>query len=161
METNRGETSPRRRAGDATSAAEPLIAQPRTAIAGYEILDAHDFRNAVHVHIAGDRPPRFTIVVLRPDQPCTLWLASLLFDTLRIQSGDLVGQLEGAVGLYLHGARRADVAPLIDVVQNEWRARGGGELAVDVADHPTDEYRVIDLLAVNWDENEASLGQSN
>ena len=166
----RYERVPRRRAGEtarpargaaASDGATPAVVQPRAADAGYELLDGHDFRNAVSAHLARNRDGCFTIVIVRPDQPAARSLAQVLFETLRMASGDLVGDLGGAIGLYVHGARRAEVDSVLKRVRERWQLAQGGDLAIDVADHPCDEYRVVDLLAANWSEDEASLGRSN
>ena len=148
---------------------EPLITQPRGNGKGYDLFDAHAFRNAVNAHLAGDRAPFFTLVVLKPTAPgATLRLGEVLLRALRVESGDLAGYLEGAVAVYLHAARRRDAGPFVERVKEEWRRTGLGDLAVEVATHPVEEHRVIDLLSADWadvavgmlapDENGGSLG---
>jgi KaiC/GvpD/RAD55 family RecA-like ATPase/CheY-like chemotaxis protein len=125
----------------------PLFMQPRAAD-GPLLLGAGDFRDTISSRLAGESAAFFTLVLLRPEQPAqTPRLASLVLGALRVDGGDLVGTLDGAVAVYLHAARRKDVAPFIDRIRARWRESGDGEITVEVASYPLKKERVVDLLA--------------
>ena len=116
-----------------------------------ELLDGHAFRNAINAHLAGDEEPAFTVAILKPDAPgTTLRLGEVVRRALGAGTDHLVGHLDGAVAVYLHGAPRPDVAPVIERFREEWRRSSSGELAVEIASHPAEEHRVIDLLSADW-----------
>jgi hypothetical protein len=121
--------------------------QPRGAD-GAHLLDAHGFRNAVTSRLVGETAAFFTLVLLRPERPAQIAkLASLVLGALRVEGGDLAGKLDGAVAVYLHAARRKDVAPFVERIREQWLALDGGEFPTDVAPYPVKKERVIDLLS--------------
>lgn len=135
-------------AGAQSDVEVPLVVQPSADGGGYELLDGHAFRNAITAHMAGDPVPFFTIVSLRPtDAGSALGLGEMMLRRLRLQSGDLAGYLGTGVAIYLHSARRKDVDAFAERVREEWRRAGNGELDVVVASYPTEEERIVDLLA--------------
>ena len=140
----------RRRTVNTRSADRPLVTQPRGLGSGYTLLDAHAFRNAMNVLIARERSI-FTIIVLRPEIPdATLALGELLVDQLRGTSGDLVGNLEGAVAVALRGTDHVGAVCFADRARDEWCRAGAGALHTEIAEHPFAEHRVIELLTADW-----------
>ena len=137
-----------------------LVMQPRGQH-GPQLLDAGDFRAAVDARLRDEAAAFFTLVLLRPDAPSQLdRLASVVLDALRVDGGDLAGALDGAVAIYLHAARRKDVAPFVERIRERWHQLGEGEIAVDVASYPVKKERVIGLLAGAHADNTASTGAS-
>jgi KaiC/GvpD/RAD55 family RecA-like ATPase/DNA-binding NarL/FixJ family response regulator len=128
-------------------AVEPsVVMQPRDG-AGAQLLAADDFREAVNGRLAGESAAFFTLVLLRPEDPAQLArLAPLVLRALRVDGGDLAGQLDGAIAVYLHAARRKDIAPFVERIREKWDAAGEGEITTDVAPYPVKKERVIDLL---------------
>jgi KaiC/GvpD/RAD55 family RecA-like ATPase len=128
-------------------AAEPaLVAQPRDSD-GPQLLAEDQFREAVNGRLAGESLPFFTLVLLRPEDPAQLSrLATLVLRALRVDGGDLAGQFDGALAVYLHAARRKDIGPFVERIREKWRAAGEGEITTDVAPYPVKKERVIDLL---------------
>jgi len=121
---------------------------------GYELLDAHAFRNAVCAYLAEGRDEEFTVVVLKPDCPTrTVRLAEVVLNTVRASSGDLAGKLEGALAVFLRMSRPAEVLPFVERVTRAWRQMGGPPLTIEIACHPVEEYRVADLLSADWLDN--------
>jgi hypothetical protein len=93
----------------------------------------------------------FTILVMRADQrDGTLALGETILRQLRGTSGDLVGYLDGAVAVALHGTDHVGAVAFADRVRDEWRRFGRGELEIDIAEHPFAEQRVIELLTTDW-----------
>ena len=124
-----------------------LVMQPHDQD-GPQLLDAADFRAAVDARLRDETAAFFTLVLLRPDAPSrSERLASVVLDALRVDGGDLAGALEGQVAVYLHAARRKDVAPFVERIRDRWHQLGEGEIAVDVASYPVKKERVIGLLA--------------
>lgn len=124
----------------------PIFVQPRAGD-GPQLLGAGDFRDTISSRLGSESLAFFTLVLLRPDQPAqTPRLASLVLGALRVDGGDLVGTLDGAVAVYLHAARRKDVTPFVDRIRAKWRESGDGEITVDVASYPLKKERVVDLL---------------
>lgn len=131
----------------------PLVTQPRTLPdgGGYELLDAHAFRNAVCAYLADATKQEFTLVVLQADSPArTLRLGKVVLETVRAASGDLAGTLEGALAVFLRASRRPEATPFVERLNVAWRRTGGEKLAIAMADHPAEEHRVIDLLSADW-----------
>jgi hypothetical protein len=126
------------------------MTQPRGIASGYALLDGHAFRNAMNVLIAR-AGTMFTILVIRPEQPgLTLSLGETILRQLRGSSGDLVGYLDGAIAVALHRTDHVGAVSFADRVRDEWRRARGGELLVDIAEHPWAEARVIELLTSDW-----------
>jgi KaiC/GvpD/RAD55 family RecA-like ATPase/DNA-binding NarL/FixJ family response regulator len=126
----------------------PLVSQPQ-ADGRVSAFDMHDFRNAITQHLAQDRAPFFTLVRLRlphGDKSAPQELAAAVMRALRLEGGDLAGVLDDGVAIYLHSARRKDVAPFVERVREEWLRSGGGELEVDLAAYPAEEDRIQSLL---------------
>jgi KaiC/GvpD/RAD55 family RecA-like ATPase/DNA-binding response OmpR family regulator len=135
----------------------PLVMQPRGAD-GAQLLDAHDFRDAVNSRLAGETAAFFTLVLLRPERAAQMGkLASLVLGALRVEGGDLAGKLDGAVAVYLHAARRKDVAPFVERIREQWLALDEGEFTTDVAPYPVKKERVIDLLSSTPGEGSAAV----
>jgi len=128
-------------------AEEPsLVLQPRDGT-GPQLLPSDEFREAVSGRLAGEPVAFFTLVLLRPEDPAQLpRLASFVLRALRVDGGDLAGQFDGAVAVYLHAARRKDIGPFVERVREKWLAAGEGEITTDVAPYPVKKERVIDLL---------------
>jgi hypothetical protein len=141
----------RRRISSAQSTdAGPLVTQPCSHTSGYTLLDAHAFRNAMNVLIARERHV-FTILVIRPEQlGSTLALGETILRQSRGTWGDLVGYLEGAVGVALRRTDHVGAVSFADRARDDWRRAGNGELLVDIAEHPFAEQRVIELLTADW-----------
>ena len=142
-------------------ASPPLVTQPRACPESkrYELLDAHAFRNAVCAYIAANRNQEFTLVVLKPDTPArTVRLAEVVLDTFRASSGDLAGSLDGALAVFLRTANRPEVTPFLERVIVAWRGIGFDPPVIEIADHPAQEHRVIDLLSADWMADDHSLG---
>lgn len=139
----------RRRAPVSQGGEPPLIMLPRGR-ESYLLLDAHAFRNAMNVLIAGAYGP-FTVLVIRPLVPGnTLRLADIILDQLRAGSGDLAGFLEGAVGVALLGTDRGGAERYCERVRNAWRRAGWEDLLIDIAEYPREEQSAIDLLTTDW-----------
>ena len=150
----------RRRPGARRSSTEgarpPLLTQPRAGThgAGYELLDAHAFRNAICAYLAEGRDQEFTLVVLKPDSPTTtVRLGELVLNTVRASSGDLAGKLEGALAVLLRTSRPPEVIPFVERVNVAWHRLGGPPLTVEIAGHPAEELRIADLLSADWLDN--------
>jgi len=131
-------------------APEPsVVRQPRDGT-GPQLLGSDEFREAVNHRLAGESVAFFTLVLLRPEDPAQLpRLASLVLRALRVDGGDLAGQLDGSLAVYLHAARRKDIGPFVERIRERWRASGEGEITTDVAPYPVKKERVIDLLRGN------------
>lgn len=149
-----------RRGGIRRSASDcvrpPLLTQPRgsTHGAGYELLDAHAFRNAICAYLAEYRDQEFTLVVLKPDSPArTIRLGEVVLDTVRASSGDLAGKLEGALAVFLRTSRRPELISFVERVNMAWRRLGGERLTIEIAGHPAEEHRIVDLLSADWLDN--------
>lgn len=129
--------------------AEPArVTQPRMDGVRFDLLDGHAFRNAVHSRMASRPPAFFTVVTLRPEDPATgLRLAEFALSALRLKGGDLAGFFDGMVAILLHAARRRDVTPFLERVREEWLRADGGEIAVAMAAHPSEEESVADLFS--------------
>jgi hypothetical protein len=129
---------------------EPLVTQPRDGGASLVLLDSHAFRNVMHVLLARTHS-LFTIVVIRTEQrDATLKLGETILRELRGASGDLVGYLDGAIAVALHGTDHVGAMAFADRLRDEWHRAGRGELRVDIAEHPFAEQRVIELLTTDW-----------
>lgn len=125
----------------------PLLVQPRDGT-GPQLLDPDEFHQSVGSRIGGEDSALFTLALLRPERPAEAKeLASLVLGMLRLDGGDLAAVADGAVAVYLHAARRKDVAPFVDRVRTRWRMLGRGEITADVAAYPLKKERVLDLLS--------------
>ena len=128
----------------------PLVIQPRDIRSDFVLLDSHAFRNAMNVLIARARSV-FSILVIRPEQlGSSLALGETILKQLRGSSGDLVGYMDGAIAVALHGTDHVGAVAFSDRVRDAWRRRGNGELFVEIAEHPYAEHRVIELLTTDW-----------
>ena len=124
-----------------------LVMQPRGQH-GPQLLEAPDFRAAVDARLRDEAAAFFTLVLLRPEAPSQLnRLASAVLEALRVDGGDLAGTLDDSIAVYLHAARRKDVAPFVERIRERWHQLGEGEIAADVASYPVKKERVIGLLA--------------
>ena len=124
----------------------PVVTHP-LADGRAEPLSRDEFRRAVNAHLAGDRAPFFTLVTIAArDGGDNTELATEVLRAIRLESGDLVGSDARGVSVYLHSARRKDVAPFMERVRERWRRAGHGELTIDVAAWPLDEQRVTHVL---------------
>lgn len=142
----------RRRRTSRQPGEDPLITLPR-AHGTYVVFDAHAFRNAMNVLIARARDP-FTVLILRSPLPdTTLRLAEVAVGELRAGSGDLAGCLESAVAVVLNDSRSDGARRYHDRVRQAWQRIGGGDLLVEMAEHPREEQRAIELLTADWSEN--------
>jgi hypothetical protein len=65
---------------------------------------------------------------------------------MRVEGGDLAGLLGDRVAVYLHSARRKDIAPFVDRLREAWNRAGHGDLEVESLSHPADESRLDSLL---------------
>jgi len=140
----------RRREASRQQADGPIITQPRGGGRDYVLLDGHAFRNAMNVLIARAREP-FAVLILRTQQrDSTLALGETIMRQLRGASGDLVGYLDGAIAVALHGTDHLGALAFVDRVRDEWYRSGRGDLEIDIAEHPFAEARVIDLLTTDW-----------
>jgi KaiC/GvpD/RAD55 family RecA-like ATPase len=123
----------------------PIVTQPEAG--GRPVaFDEDGFRDAVDAHLRHDRVPFFTLVRLASRDGALDELAALAVESVRTDGGDLAGLLDGGVGIYLHSARRADVAPFVTRVRERWLRAGHGELEVETMVFPTDEERVRALV---------------
>jgi len=139
----------RRRASVSQGGQRPLIMLPRGCEC-YLLLDAHAFRNAMNVLIAGAHGP-FTVLVIRPLMPgTTLRIADVVLDQLRAGSGDLAGFLEAAVGVALLATDREGAERYCERVRSAWRRAGCGDLLIDIAEYPREEQSAIDLVTTDW-----------
>lgn len=125
----------------------PLAVQPQVA-EGYEPLDGDAFRQAVQAHVSGDRIPFFTIVSIRSHDGDAKAISDIALRNTRIEGGDLTGVDDEGVKIYLHSARRKDVAPFVERVRGEWRHTGRGELEIETLTYPADEARMRALFGV-------------
>ena len=128
----------------------PLVIQPRDIRSDFVLLDSHAFRNAMNVLIARARSV-FSIVLIRPEQRgWSLALGETILKQLRGASGDLVGYMDGAIAVALHGTDDVGAVAFSDRLRDAWRRDGNGELSVEIAQHPFAEHRVIELLTTDW-----------
>lgn len=128
----------------------PFVIQPRDTRSGFVLLDSHAFRNAMNVLIARSRSV-FSILLIRPEQlGWSLALGETILKQLRGASGDLVGYMDGAIAVALHGTDHVGAVAFADRVRDAWRRQGNGELSVEIAEHPLAENRVIELLTTDW-----------
>jgi hypothetical protein len=140
----------RRKVASSRPADGPVLVQPRGLGSGFVLFDGHAFRNAMNVLIARAHCV-FTILVIRtPGQDGTLALGETILRELRGASGDLVGYLDGAIAVALHGTDHVGAVAFADRVRDEWRRAGRGELNIDIAEHPFAEQRVVELLTTDW-----------
>ena len=140
----------RRKSGSGQPAEGPLVIQPRDIRSDFILLDSHAFRNAMSVLIARARSV-FTILLIRPEQlGWSLALGETILRQLRGASGDLVGYMDGAIAVALHGADCVGAVAFSDRLRDAWRRDGYGELSIEIAEHPFAEHRVIELLTTDW-----------
>ena len=133
----------------------PLMLQPAGESSGYRLLDAHAFRNAVCAYLTDERAPAFALVILQPASADVLpLLGAAVLSTLRAERGDLAGCLEGALAVFLRTGKRAEVAPFVGRVREQWRQAAGTSLAIEIAAHPAEEDRIVDLLSTHWAETD-------
>jgi hypothetical protein len=104
----------------------------------------------MNVLIARAHSPFSILVIRTPSQEGTLALGETILRELRGASGDLVGYLDGAIAVALHGTDHVGAVAFSDRVRDEWRRAGRGELQIDIAEHPFAEQRVIELLTTDW-----------
>jgi KaiC/GvpD/RAD55 family RecA-like ATPase len=113
------------------------------------VLDERGFRSALHARLNTSGAPFFTLVRLRPAETrpgAVDTLADAARAHLRVESGDLAGRLDGEVAVFLHSARRKDVAPVVSRIRDAWRAAGGGELDVDTLAFPAEQDALRRML---------------
>jgi KaiC/GvpD/RAD55 family RecA-like ATPase/CheY-like chemotaxis protein len=123
----------------------PLATQPQNGT-GFKPLDGDGFREAVRAHVTGDRVPFFTIVTARVTPNDAPALSQVAINTMRVDGGDLAGVDGGELSVYLHSARRKDVAPFVERLREVWRHSGRGEIEIETMSYPADEVRVQALL---------------
>ena len=114
-----------------------------------ELLGEREFRGAVQARLSTSGAPFFTLVRLKPtdgraDSVMTLGDAARAH--LRVESGDMVGRLDGSVAVFLQAARRKDVAPFVARVRDAWRSRGGGDLDVEMVAFPAEQDALRRML---------------
>ena len=129
------------RSSAAPPVADDVPAMPEGIDPG-AVLDEHTFRNVVQARLSTSALPFFTLVRLTPatkDPAALRTLAEAARASVRVESGDIAGRLDGSVAVYLHSARRKDVPVFVTRIRDVWRAAGGGELAVTTAAFPTEE----------------------
>ena len=135
------------RSGAIAEVEVPVVTQPIGANDSHVAMDGHAFRNAVAAHMSGDRAAFFTIVRLTPSRAGAAHaLADQALRAVRVDGGDLVGELAMGAVVYLHSARRKDVGPFVERVRDEWRRGGNGELDIAMATYPAEEAQVSALL---------------
>ena len=122
------------------------VRQPTGAGAAPAPLDEEGFRRVLKVHMAEDRLPLFTVVSARPAAGDPQRLAEVALRCVRIDSGDLVGIVDGRVAIYLHSARRKDVTRFVERLRECWRRTAEDEVEMDVASYPTDDEKVARLF---------------
>jgi hypothetical protein len=120
------------------------------ALAGAEatLLDRDRFAGAIAVHTAHDDAMPFAIVRLTADHgdpEDVSALGEITLRSMRAGSGDLAALVDVAVAVYLHGARRRDVAPFVDRVRAQW-PQSRGVLRADSACFPGELARLRQLV---------------
>lgn len=123
-----------------------VVRQPIGAGTTPAPLDEEGFRRVLQVHMAEDRLPLFTLVSARPAAGDTRRLAEVALRCVRADSGDLVGVVDGRVAIYLHSARRKDVARFLERLRETWHRTAQDDLELDVASYPTDDAKVTRLF---------------
>lgn len=122
------------------------VRQPTGADATPAPLDEEGFRRVLRVHMTEDRLPLFTVVSARSPAGDARHLAQVALGCIRADSGDLVGVVDGWVAIYLHSARRKDVARFVERLRECWRHAGQHDLDLDVATYPADDAKITRLL---------------
>ena len=123
-----------------------VVRQPTGGGALPTPLDEDGFRRVLRVHMAEDRLPLFTVVSARPAGGDTGRLSEVALRCVRVDSGDLVGVLDGRVAIYLHSARRKDVARFVERLRESWNRTAQEDLELDVASYPTDDAKVTSMF---------------
>jgi hypothetical protein len=123
-----------------------VVRQPTGGGALPTPLDEEGFRRVLRVHMAEDRLPLFTVVSVRPAGGDTGRLSEVALRCVRVDSGDLVGVVDGRVAIYLHSARRKDVTRFVERLRERWHHTAQDELELDVASYPTDDAKVTSMF---------------
>jgi KaiC/GvpD/RAD55 family RecA-like ATPase len=123
-----------------------VVRQPTGGGALPTPLDEDGFRRVLRVHMAEDRLPLFTVVSARPAGGDTGRLSEVALRCVRVDSGDLVGVVDGRVAIYLHSARRKDVTRFVERLRERWHHTAQDELELDVASYPTDDAKVTSMF---------------
>lgn len=127
-----------------------FVSQPWSQGA-YQLFDAHDFRNAVSAHMAGDLDAAFCLVLIRPDRPgLSSRLGTLVLNAICLEAGDLAARLDESVAIYLHGDVGQRFVECVAGLRTAWRDETGGTLSIAAASYPREEDRVIELLSEEW-----------
>jgi KaiC/GvpD/RAD55 family RecA-like ATPase/DNA-binding response OmpR family regulator len=125
----------------------PLLAQPRAADGGYEVLPAERFATAVSAYLSQAQAPFFTLLELHPSDGNAQGAARLALETSRVDSGDLVGLSAGGAMLLADGARPRELEGLQQRLRSRWAEQSGGALAITALSLPTDEDRIRGMFA--------------
>lgn len=127
----------------------PIFLQPSRDGESYFLLDAAGFRNAVTLHVTGERAPFFTVVRAEPVNGDVMALADLALRMSRLDSGDLVGFEGRSVLLYLDGARPKDLKSYLGRLADEWRRLANDDMAVETFGYPADENQVRSFAGIS------------
>ena len=120
------------------------------ALAGADsvLLDRDRFARALAVHTAHDDATPFASVRLTTESgaPDDLrLLGEIAVRSMRAATGDLAALLDDAVAVYLHGARRRDVAPFVDRLKAQ-RSPAQGIVRAESACFPGELARLRQLV---------------
>jgi len=122
------------------------LTQRALADADGALLDRERFARAIALHTTHDDATPFAIVRLVAASADELpSLGDVAVRCMRSSSGDLAALLDDAVAVYLHGARRRDVAPFVDRVRAQWPA-ARGTLRAEAASFPGELARLRQLV---------------
>jgi KaiC/GvpD/RAD55 family RecA-like ATPase/DNA-binding response OmpR family regulator len=112
------------------------------------LLDRDRFAAALRERSAHDDAVPFTVVRLTTEtggRDETHALGRLVLTGMRAASGDLAALLDEGIAVYLHGARRRDVAPFLDRLRVR-RPIGASALRIASASFPADGAAVRQLV---------------
>lgn len=120
------------------------------ALAGADdaLLDGDRFARAIAIHTAHDDAVPFAIVRLSTAHasPETLRsLGTLALSSMRAATGDLAALLDDGVAVYLHAARRREVAPFLERVRGRWTSTDD-TLRIESACFPSELARLRQLV---------------
>lgn len=120
------------------------------ALAGADgaLLDPERLARAIALHTAHDDATPFAIVRLGAPAASAEQLNALgevALRSMRTGTGDLAALLDDGIAVYLHAARRRDVAPFVDRVRAQWPSSHGA-IRVDVACFPAELARLRQLV---------------
>ena len=124
------------------------LTQRALADSGDELLDRDRFARAIALHTARDDATPFAIVRLSTTALPNSELRALgdaVVRSMRATTGDLAAMLDDGVAVYLHGARRRDVAPFLERLRAGW-ASGDRTLHAESACFPGELARLRQLV---------------